>query len=75
MARMLAGGTTCWPKQEGCQGWVPEKDHLASHALEMAEGPVYVYLLQTEENRPFPTFLVSPPSFRQLIQACLELNK
>lgn len=60
MARMLAGGATC-PPTEGCQGWVPEKDHLASHTLGPAEGPVYVYLLPTEGNRPFATFLVSPP--------------
>ena len=58
---MLAGGTTCWPEQ-GCQVWVPEKNHLASNTFEMAKvsctthadwGHVHVYLLQAEEIRPF----------------------
>lgn len=59
MTRMLAGGTTCWPGQ-GCQVWVPEKDHLALNTFEMAEAShtthvdwEHVHLLQAEENRPF----------------------
>lgn len=61
MARVLAGGTTCWPEQ-GCQFWVPQKDYLASSTFEMAKvswtahadwGYVHVYVLQAEENRPF----------------------
>lgn len=59
MTRMLAGGTTCWPGQ-GCQVWVPEKDHLALNTFDMAEAShtthvdwEHVHLLQAEENRPF----------------------
>lgn len=68
MAQMLAGGTTCWPEQ-GCQVWVPEKDHLASNTFETGTvsgtahadwGHVHVYSWRAEENRPFSCLLTSP---------------